>query len=100
MCEIMSYKYRNVALTSELWSSGREGGCLTSVIKRSMMIVIVVSVMAHSAGEGGRKGSWREECLLSLSPTLITYSSLNYLSTLNYWLNKNELRPVYAFFNL
>lgn len=65
-----------------------------------MMIVAVLSVMAGGVEEGGRKASWREEYFLSLSPTLINYSSLNYLLTLSYWLNKNESQPVYAFFNL
>lgn len=82
MCGIISCTYRNVAFISELCSPGREGGCLTNTIKRSMMIVAVLSVMAGGIGEGGRKASWRKECLLSLSPTLITYSSLNYLLTL------------------
>lgn len=87
-------------LHSEIWSFGREGGCLTSARKSSMMIVAVLSVMAHSAGEGGRKGSWREECVVSLSPTLITLLYLNYLFTRNYWLSKSELQPICAFFSL
>lgn len=59
-----------MTLSLQIWSSGKEGGYLTSDLKKGVMIVAVESVTEYSAGKLKR---------LVFSLSLSHYSSLNYL---------------------